>query len=107
MDTEANTHVLFKAMAHKIVRNDFEQLQLARRVKHKEVLYSPRTRIRKLLSLGVPLKLAINIGMSSKGYYHLAKTKAVHMGLSNKWLKEQGLVSLEEPWVKFHYPISG
>jgi RNA-directed DNA polymerase len=64
----------------------------------------PRTRIRKLLSLGVSLKEAINLGMSSKGYYRLAKTKAVQIGLNNDWLKSQGLVSIKEQWVKFHYP---
>jgi len=63
-----------------------------------------KTRIRKLISLGVSTKLAIYIGLSSKGYYRLAKTKAVQMGLNNDWLKAQGLVSVKEQWVKFHYP---
>jgi len=39
----------------------------------------------------------------AKGY-RLAKTKAVQMGLNNDWLKAQGLVSVKEQWVKFHYP---
>jgi len=26
------------------------------------------------------------------------------MGLNNDWLKAQGLVSVKEQWVKFHYP---
>ncbi len=63
-----------------------------------------RTRIRHLIRLGVSTKLAIFIGLSSKGYYRLAKTKAVQMGLNNDWLKAQGLVSVKEQWVKFHYP---
>ncbi len=63
-----------------------------------------KTRIRKLISLGVSTKRAIHIGLSSKGYYRLAKTKAVQMGLNNDWLKAQGLVSVKEQWVKFHYP---
>jgi len=63
-----------------------------------------KTRIRKLISLGVSTKLAIYIGLSSKGYYRLAKTKAVQIGLNNDWLKAQGLVSVKEQWVKFHYP---
>jgi len=54
--------------------------------------------------LGVSVKAAISIGLSSKGYYRLAKTKAMQMGLTNAWLKAQGLVSLKEQWVKFHYP---
>ena len=64
----------------------------------------PRSRIRNLIRLGVSLKLSIYIGLSSKGYYRLAKTKAVQIGLNNEWLKQQGLVSVKQPWVKFHYP---
>ena len=64
----------------------------------------PRTRIRNLIKLGVSVKAAISIGLSSKGYYRLAKTKAMQMGLTNAWLKAQGLVSLKEQWVKFRYP---
>jgi RNA-directed DNA polymerase len=63
-----------------------------------------KTRIRNLIRLGVSTKLAIYIGLSSKGYYRLAKTKAVQIGLNNDWLKAQGLVSVKEQWVKFHYP---
>ncbi len=63
-----------------------------------------RTRIRNLIKLGVSVKAAIGIGLSSKGYYRSAKTKAMQMGLNNAWLKAQGLVSLKEQWVKFHYP---
>ncbi len=33
---------------------------------------------------------------SVKGYYRLAKTKAVQIGLNNDWLKAQGLVSVKE-----------
>ena len=54
--------------------------------------------------VGVSVTAAISIGLSSKGYYRLAKTKAMQMGLTNDWLKAQGLVSLKEQWVKFRYP---
>ena len=36
-------------------------------------------------------------------FYRLAKTKAMQIALNNNWLKSQGLVSIEEQWVKFHY----
>ncbi len=62
-----------------------------------------RTRIRHLMRLGVSKSVAISLGMSSKGYYRLAKTKAVQLALNNNWLTSQGLVSVEEQWVKFHY----
>jgi len=64
----------------------------------------PRTRIRSLIKLDVSQRQAISIGLSSKGYYRLAKSKAMQLGLTNKWLKAQGLVSLKEQWVKFRYP---
>ena len=62
-----------------------------------------RTRIHRLMRLGVSKAAAIRLAMSSKGYYRLAKTKAVQLALNNNWLKSQGLVSVEEEWVKFHY----
>jgi len=64
----------------------------------------PRTRIRKLIGLGVSVDIAIRIGMSSKGYYRLAKTMGVQLGINNQWLENQGLVSIRQQWVKFHYP---
>lgn len=64
----------------------------------------PRTKIRHLIRLGVSVKLAICIGISSKGYYRLAKTKATQMGLTKQWLKAQGLVSLRDQWIKCRYP---
>ena len=63
----------------------------------------PRTRIRNLIRLGVSKMTAIRLGLSSKGYYRLAKTKAIQMGLNNDWLTSQGLVSVQQQWSKFHY----
>jgi len=63
----------------------------------------PRTRIRNLIRLGVSKMTAIRLGLSSKGYYRLAKTKAVQIGLNNDWLTSQGLVSVQQQWSKFHY----
>jgi RNA-directed DNA polymerase len=57
-----------------------------------------------LVVFGPVERLAMSIGLSSKGYYRLAKTKAVQLGLTNEWLKAQGLVSLKAQWVKFRYP---
>jgi len=42
--------------------------------------------------------------MSSKGYYRLAKTEAMQIGLSKQWLKIQGLVALRDQWIKCRYP---
>jgi RNA-directed DNA polymerase len=64
----------------------------------------PRTRIRNLIKLGAPKLQAIGVGMSSKGPWRLAKTFGSQGGLTNAFLKAQGLVSVLELWVAFHYP---
>jgi hypothetical protein len=55
------------------------------------------------MRLGISKSVAIRLGTSSKGYYRLAKTKAVQIALNNKGLKSQGVVSIEAQRVKFHY----
>lgn len=59
-----------------------------------------RTKIKHLLALGVPLKTAIAHGVSSKSYWHMARTPAVQQGLSNNWLAQQGLLSIKTLWRK-------
>jgi len=60
----------------------------------------PRTKISHLVALGVSLKTAIQHGVSSKSYWHMARTPAVQQALSNAWLKAQGLVSVKDLWCK-------
>ena len=62
-----------------------------------------KTKVRNLLKLGVKEKLAVCCGMSSKSYWHSSKTEGINKGLSNKYLKDLGLVSLTEKWVAIHY----
>ncbi|KKL47151.1 hypothetical protein LCGC14_2338410 [marine sediment metagenome] len=62
-----------------------------------------RTKVRKLLSLGVPTHIAVTTGSSRKGYWHSAKTPGINMGLSNAWLENQGLVSLRSQWITLHH----
>jgi len=56
----------------------------------------PRAKVRNLIKFGVSTKLAINGGLSSKGYWRSAKTKGINMALNDQWLKEQGLLSLRD-----------
>ncbi|MCG8037759.1 MAG: group II intron reverse transcriptase/maturase [Candidatus Thiodiazotropha taylori] len=63
----------------------------------------PRTRIRNLIKLGTRTRTAVSLGLSSKGPYRLARTLATQSGMTNKWLAQQGLVSVRELWIKFHY----
>ncbi len=63
----------------------------------------PRTRIRNLIQLGTRTRTAVSLGLSSKGPYRLARTLATQSGMTNRWLAQQGLVSVRELWIKFHY----
>jgi RNA-directed DNA polymerase len=58
----------------------------------------PRTRTRELMRLGVSRRQAIRHGKSRKGYWHMAKTIASGVGLTNAWLTAQGLPSLKSLW---------
>ena len=61
----------------------------------------PRTKIRNLRKLGTSLKAALNVGLSRKGPWRLARTLATQTGMipTKSGLKEQGLVSVKERWV--------
>ncbi|MDY6934920.1 MAG: group II intron maturase-specific domain-containing protein [Spirochaetota bacterium] len=59
----------------------------------------PRTKVRNLIKLGVSTKLAVSCGITSKGYWHSAKTEGIQIAYSNNWLKEQGLISLRDIWI--------
>ena len=41
-------------------------------------------------------------GISSKSYWHLSRSKATQVGMTNDWLKAQGLVSIRDLWMKSH-----
>jgi len=62
----------------------------------------PRTKIRNLLALGTSKWQAIGTGLSSKAYWHLSRTLATQTGMTNDWLKSQGLISVRAPWMKAH-----
>ena len=65
-----------------------------------------RTKVRELVKLGTNLRLAISIGLSRKGPYRLAKTLATQSGMTNQWLKDQGLLFVKDLWVTIHYPAT-
>jgi RNA-directed DNA polymerase len=65
-----------------------------------------RTRIRHLLNLGTHPGVAIPMSLSRKGPWRCARTLATQTGMTNQWLKDQGLVSVKERWVNIHYPTT-
>jgi RNA-directed DNA polymerase len=65
-----------------------------------------RTKVRELRKLGTSLPVAISVAISRKGPWHLSRTLATQTGMTNKWLKDQGLLSVKELWVHIHYPAT-
>ncbi len=61
-----------------------------------------RTKVRNLLALGTGKRHAIFTALSSKSYWHLSKTLATQTGMTNEWLKSQGLINIRMLWMKAH-----
>ena len=65
-----------------------------------------RTKIRNLLKLGVQLGASIRAGLNRGGPWAMSRRLAAQHGMTNQWLKDQGLISVKELWVKTHYPAT-
>ena len=59
-----------------------------------------RTKVRHLLALGTGKRQAILTALSSKSYWHLSRTLATQTGMTNDWLKSQGMISVRDLWMK-------
>jgi len=55
-----------------------------------------------LMTLGTSRKEALMTAPSRKGPWHLAKTLATQVGMTNAWLHKQGLLSVRDRWMKAH-----
>ncbi len=44
--------------------------------------------------------LMIFTAISGKSYWRLSKTLATNSGMTNEWLKQQGLISCRDLWMK-------
>jgi RNA-directed DNA polymerase len=65
-----------------------------------------RTKVKNLTRQGCPLDMAISVGMSRKGPWHLSRTYATQLAMNDKWLEDQGLISIKRLWVGIHYPAT-
>ena len=63
----------------------------------------PRAKIRNLIRLGLPIKAAVACGRSSKSWWRSSKSHGINAALGLKYLKQQGLFSLRDGWIAFHY----
>ncbi len=52
------------------------------------------------MALGVPRRQAIRHGISREGPWHMAKTIASGVGMTNAWLAAQGVLSLKTLWAE-------
>ncbi len=59
-----------------------------------------RTKIRNLLVLGTSKRHATLTGLGSQSYWHLPRTLATRTGMTNDWLKSQGLISVRDLWMR-------
>jgi hypothetical protein len=55
-----------------------------------------RTRVRNLLKLWVKANITIPMSLSRKGLWKMARTLATQTGMTNQWLKDQGLISVKD-----------
>ncbi len=61
-----------------------------------------RTKVRNLLALGTGQRQAILTALSSKSYWHRSRTLATQTGMTNDWLRRQGLISMRDLWMNAH-----
>lgn len=64
----------------------------------------PRTKVRKLIGLGVPRGKAYEWGNSRKGYWRISSSPILHRALGNSYWSSQGLKSLLSRYETLRYP---
>ena len=65
-----------------------------------QVANTDRTRYLGFASRGTKIR------WSDKAFREFKRRVKYLTGMTNKWLKDQGLVSVKEQWVKIHYPAT-
>lgn len=64
----------------------------------------PRTRRKKLISLGIDRDEVKKATRSRKGHWRMCQNSLVRIALSNEWLSDQGVPSIKEQWISVYYP---
>lgn len=64
----------------------------------------PRTRRKKLISLGIDRDEVKKASRSRKGHWRMCQNSLVRIALNNEWLKDQGVPSIKEQWISVYYP---
>ncbi len=66
-----------------------------------------RKKVRELVKLGTNLRVAISLGLSRKGPWRLSRTQVIQTGMTNKWEKDQSLLSVNKTVGKHSLPGYG
>ena len=61
----------------------------------------PRTRIANLRALGIRADLAWQWGMSSRGYWRIARSPILHRALPTLYWQDLGLIYFHQAWTRF------
>ena len=61
----------------------------------------PRTRVANLRALGIRADLAWQWGMSSRGYWRIARSPILSRALPNVYWEQQGLIFFHQAWTRF------
>lgn len=64
----------------------------------------PKTRRKKLISLGIDRDQVKMASRSRKGHWRMCQNSLVRMALTNDWLGDQGVPSIKEQWISVYYP---
>lgn len=64
----------------------------------------PRTRRKKLISLGIDRDEVKKASRSRKGHWRMCQNSLVRIALNNEWLSDQGVPSIKEQWICVYYP---
>ena len=64
----------------------------------------PKTRRRKLLKLGIGRGEVHKASRSRKGHWRVSHNSIVQRAMTDTWLADQGVLSLEKLWVSIRYP---
>ena len=65
----------------------------------------PKTRYKNLRKLGISKDTARGMAYTSKGYYRASKTTVLHLAISNRKLKQKGLVFPLDHYLKVHTQV--
>ena len=91
-------------------RNYAEVLELDRWVRHRvrqcywKQWKRPRARRRNLLRLGADPEQVHLASRARRGCWRMSTNSIVQTALTNDWLRAQGVPSLQEAWIAYHYP---